>query len=77
MVFPLNNNTDPYHEFTYYQGVITGELVSMVGLFVFLQMMHYGLWGHDEEIYEWKKREEGEAGLEAPPPSIWVLHFSN
>jgi len=47
MVYPLNNNTDPYHSFTYYQGVITSELVSMFGLYIILYVIHYLLWGHD------------------------------
>lgn len=72
MVFPLNNNTDPYHDFTYYQGVITSELVCTLSLFILLQILHYFLWGHEEEMREWKKREEGEA-VEPLPPSEWVL----
>ena len=55
MVYPLNNNTDPYQTFTYYQGVVTSELVSTLGLFLFLQALHFCIWGHDEEIWEWKK----------------------
>jgi hypothetical protein len=57
MVYPLQNNTDPYHSFTYYQGVIVSELVTMFSLFIILQMIHYCTWGHEEDIYEWKKRE--------------------
>jgi hypothetical protein len=68
MVYPLNNNTDPYHAFTYYQGVITSELVGMFGLFIILQIIHYCVWGHDEQIYQEKKRE-GEAELNPPEPS--------
>jgi hypothetical protein len=63
MVYPLNNNTDPYQSYTYYQGIIVSELVCTVSLFIFLQALHYCLWGHDEEAWEWKKNEEGEAGL--------------
>jgi hypothetical protein len=48
MVLPLNNDTDPYHSFTFYQGVITSELLTMLVLFVFLQALHYCLWGHEE-----------------------------
>lgn len=72
MVLPLNNNTERYHEYTYYQAVIVSELVTTLSLFIILQMLHYCLWGHDEQIAEWKKREEGEP---APPlpPSEWVL----
>ena len=63
MVFPLNNDTDPYHSYTFYQGVIAAELLTNLLLFVFLQALHFCLWGHDEEMYEWKKNEEGETGL--------------
>lgn len=55
MVFPLNNDTDPYHPFTFYQGVIAAELLTTLALFAFLQALHFCLWGHDEEIYQWKK----------------------
>jgi len=41
----------------------------MLALFIILQTIHYCLWGHDEEIWEWKKNEEGEAGLEPLPVS--------
>lgn len=57
MVYPLNNNTDPYQSYTYYQAVIVSELVSMLGLFIFLQGLHFCIWGHDEEIWEWKRNE--------------------
>jgi hypothetical protein len=66
MVYPLNNDKDPYHPFTYYQGVITSELVSMFGLFIVLHMIHYTLWGHDEQIYLQKKREEAETEVKPP-----------
>jgi hypothetical protein len=39
------------------------ELICMLVLFIILQTIHYCLWGHDEEAWEWKKNEEGEAGL--------------
>lgn len=55
MVYPLNNNTDPYQTFTYYQGVVVSELVSTLALFLFLQAIHFCIWGHDEEMWEWKK----------------------
>jgi hypothetical protein len=55
MVYPLNNDTDPFNGFSYYQGVIVAELVCTIALFVFLQALHFSLWGHEEEIYEWKK----------------------
>ncbi len=62
-MFPLDNDTDPYHPYTYYQGVMASELICMLVLFIVLQTIHYCLWGHDEEAWEWKKNEEGEAGL--------------
>ncbi len=36
MVFPLQNNTDPYHSYTYYQAVIVSELVAMFSLYMIL-----------------------------------------
>jgi hypothetical protein len=51
MVFPLNNDTGPYHPFTFYQGVIAAELLTTLALFAFLQALHFCLWGHDEELY--------------------------
>lgn len=47
MVFPLNNNTDPYHSFTYYQAIITSELIATLSIFIILQSIHYFIWGHD------------------------------
>jgi hypothetical protein len=72
MGYPLNNDTDPYHTFTFYQSVITSELVATLALYFLLKTIHFGLWGHDEEMYEWKKNE-GEADLQAPAASEWVI----
>jgi hypothetical protein len=51
MVYPLNNDNDSMHTFTYYQGVIVSELVCTIGLFVFVQALHFCLWGYDDEMY--------------------------
>lgn len=48
MVFPLSNDTNHPHEFTYYQGVIAAELLTTFVLFIILQAVHYCLWGHEE-----------------------------
>lgn len=77
MVLPLNNNSDPHHDYTYYQGVIASELVATAALFVVLQMVHYCAWGHEEEDFARKKDEEGGEGLQPPPLSQWVLHSAN
>ena len=37
MVFPLNNDTDPYHSFTYYQAIIATEI--MVTLIIFFVLV--------------------------------------
>ena len=55
MVFPLNNNQDPYKDYTFYQGIIASELICHLILFFFLQSLHYCIWGHEEELYLWKK----------------------
>lgn len=47
-MYPLNNDTDPYQSYTYYQAVITSEIVCTIALFIFLQALHYCIWGHDE-----------------------------
>ena len=56
MVFPLNNDTDPYHSFTYYQAIIATEIMVTLIIFFVLQSIHFLIWGHDEEVWELKKR---------------------
>jgi len=46
MGYPLNNGTDGYHSYTFYQAVMVGELIAMMGLFYFVQTIHYWIWGH-------------------------------
>jgi hypothetical protein len=46
MGYPLTDGSDGYHTYTYYQGVMAGELLAMTGLFYFIQTMHYWIWGH-------------------------------
>ncbi len=46
MGYPLNNGADDYHSYTFYQGVIAGELICTLALFYLIQSIHYGIWGH-------------------------------
>jgi len=46
----------------------------MFGLFIVLHMIHYTLWGHDEQIYLQKKREEAET--EVKPPLVFIVGTS-
>jgi hypothetical protein len=73
MGLPLNNGFDGYHPYTFYQGVLASELVCTFSVFLIIQTIHYCIWGHDQEIYEFKKNEEGDAAVEPLPESDWVL----
>jgi len=46
MGYPLDNGSDGYHPYTYYQGVIAGELITTLALFFLIQTLHYWIWGH-------------------------------
>ena len=48
MGFPLGNNTDSLHDYTYYQAVIVGELIATFALFMFVQSFHYWVWRHEQ-----------------------------
>ncbi len=46
MGLPLDNGFDSYHSYSYYQGVMAGELVATFAVFIVVQSIHYCLWGH-------------------------------
>lgn len=72
MGLPLDQGWDPYNSYTFYQGLIAGELICTVTLFFLLQSLHYCLWGHQQEEWQHKKNEEGDSALEPLPKSEWV-----
>ena len=48
MGYPLNNGGDSLQSYTFYQGVIIGELIVTLSLFFVLQSIHYCVWGHEQ-----------------------------
>lgn len=69
MGYPLGDGSYGGHSYTFFQGVLAAELLITFSLFIILQTLHYCIWGHEQEEYEYKKNEEGDAAVQPLPES--------
>ena len=61
----IPNAFDDIDDLHYYQGVIIAEVASTLALYIILRVIHYLIWGADEEAMN----EKGPGAEGKEPPS--------